>query len=147
MARVYATQFSTAVTSARDLVEINASSTSGFCLHAIEIAQSSDTDNENLALLFHRGTASGTGGSSATAAPIDPGDAAFLGSVEVNNTTRSTTGAIFHRTAFSVLSGYSFVWTPETRPQAEASGRIVVSLLTAPADELSMVGTVYFGVL
>jgi hypothetical protein len=133
-----------AVTAAQDLFEINAPSDAVVVVHAFEISQSSDTDNENLNLLIHRGSTSGSGGSSPTPAPMEVGDAAFGGTVEANNTSQSTEGTILHSAAFSVLSGYTYIWTPEMRPVISPSGRLIIELQTAPGDSLTMSGVVYF---
>jgi hypothetical protein len=133
-----------AVSAAQDLFEINAPADSIVVVHALEISQSSDVDNENLNLLMHRGSTSGSGGSTPTASPMEVGDAAFGGTVEANNTSPSTEGTILHSAAFSVLAGYSYVWTPEARPVISPSGRLNIELQTTPADALTMSGTIYF---
>lgn len=145
MGRMYSAVFEeVAVTAAQDLFEINAASDSVVVVHSLEISQSSDTDSEQLNLLIHRGSTSGSGGSSVTARPMEAGDAAFGGTVEANNTTQSSEGNIIHSAAFNVLSGYVFVWTPETRPVVSPSGRLIIELQTVPADSLTMSGTVVF---
>lgn len=145
MGRMYSAIFEeVAVTAVQDLFEIIAPADAIVILHALEISQSSDTDNENLSLLIHRGTATGSGGTVVTPRPMEVGDPAFGGTVEANNTTQSVEGAILHAAAFSVLSGYSFVWTPETRPKVSPSGLLIIELQTAPVDALTMSGTIYF---
>jgi hypothetical protein len=133
-----------AVTAAQDLFEIVAPADSVVIIHGFEISQSSDTDSEGLSLLVHRGSTSGSGGSTPTPAPMNVGDAAFGGTVEANNTSQSTEGTQLHAAAFNVLSGYAWIPTPETRPVLSPSGRIIIELQTAPADSLTMSGTVYF---
>jgi hypothetical protein len=140
-----------AVTAAQDLFEIVAPADSVVIIHGFEISQSSDTDSEGLNLLVHRGSTSGSGGSTPTPAPMNVGDAAFGGTdaafggtVEANNTSQSTEGTQLHAAAFNVLSGYAWIPTPETRPVLSPSGRIIIELQTAPADSLTMSGTVYF---
>ena len=71
-------------------------------------------------------------------------DAAFGGTCEANNTTQSAEGTFLHSDTFNVRAGYQFIWTPETRPVVSPSGLFIVELQTAPADSLTMSGTIYF---
>ena len=145
MGRMYSATFEeVAATAAQDLFEIVAPADSVVIIHGFEISQSSDTDSEGLSLLVHRGSTSGSGGSSVTAAPMNVGDAAFGGTVEANNTSQATEGTILHAAAFNVLSGYAWIPTPEIRPVLSPSGRIIIELQTAPADSLTISGVVYF---
>jgi hypothetical protein len=81
-----------AVSVVQDLFELNAPADAVVVVHGLEISQSSDTDSEQLNLLIHRGSTSGSGGSTPTASPLEVGDAAFGGTVEANNTSQSTEG-------------------------------------------------------
>jgi len=136
-----------AVTSVRDLFEIVAPSDAAVVVHGLVVSQSSDagdSQSEQLNLLIHRGSTSGTGGTTPTATPLAVGDAAFGGTVEVNNTTQGTEGTIVHSEAFNVMAGCQIWWTPETRPVISPSARLIVELQTAPSDSLTMSGTLYF---
>ena len=145
MGRMYSAVFEeVAVAAAEDLFEINAAADSVVVIHGFEISQSSDTDSEQLNLLVHRGTTSGSVGAAPTARPLEMGDAAFGGTVETNNTTQGTEGTHLHSASFNVLNGYIWIPTPECRPVISPSGRIIIELQTAPADALTMSGTVYF---
>ena len=144
MGRMYSATFEeVAVSAAQDLFEINAPSDAVVVVHGFEISQSSDTDSEQLNILVHRGTTSGSGGSSVTPNPLEVGDAAFGGTVEANNTTQGTEGTILHSAAFNVLNGYVWIPTPECRPVISPSGRLIIELQTAPGDELTMSGVAY----
>lgn len=146
--RMYSATFEeVAVTAVQDLFEINAPSTAVVKIHSLHISQSSDAgdaQSEQLNVLIHRGTTSGSGGSAPTARPLMEGTAAFAGTVEANNTTQSTEGVQLHAESFNVMAGLVIVWTPETRPVIPPSGRLIVELQTAPADSLTMSGTIYF---
>lgn len=148
MGRMYAAVFEeVAATAAQDLFEINAPSDAVVVLHSLHLSQSSDAgdaQSEQLAILIHRASTSGSGGSTVTATPLNVGDAAFGGTVEANNTTQGTEGTFVHSEAFNVMAGISIVWTPETRPVLSPSGRIVIEMQTTPADSLTLNGTVYF---
>lgn len=144
MGRMYSVTFEeVAVSAVQDLFEINAASDSAVIVHGIEISQSSDTDSEQLNVLIHRGSTSGSGGSTPTPAPLEIGDSAFGGTCEANNTSQSTEGTILHSAAFNVLNGWVWWPTPECRPVISPSGRLIVELQTAPGDELTMSGTIY----
>lgn len=148
MGRMYSATFEEiAVTAAQDLFEINAPATAAVAIHSVVISQSSDAgdaQSEQLSVLIHRGSTSGSGGATVTARPLMVGYAAFAGTVERNNTTQSTEGNQIHAECFNVMAGLNIVWTPETRPHIAPSGRLIIELQTAPADSLTMSGTVYF---
>lgn len=144
MGRMYSATFEeVSVSAAQDLFEINAPSDAVVVIHGLEISQSSDTDSEQLNLLIHRGSTSGSGGTTPTASPLEVGDPAFGGTVEANNTSQSTEGTILHSAAFNVLNGYLWIPTPECRPVISPSGRLIVELQTAPGDALTMSGVIY----
>jgi hypothetical protein len=148
MGRMYSANFEeVAVTAVQDLFELIAPADSAVVIHAVHISQSSDAGDsasEQLHILMHRGTATGSGGSSVTPSPLNVGDAAFGGTVEANNTTQSVEGTLLHSEAFNVMAGLAVIWTPETRPVISPSGLFIVELQTEPADSLTMSGTMYF---
>ena len=147
MGRMYSATFEeVAVTAVQDLFEVVAAADSVVVVHGLIISQSTDagdTESEQLNVLIHRGSTSGSGGTTVTPAPMNLGDAAFGGTVEANNTTQATEGTILHAEAFNVMAGLAIWWTPETRPVISPSGRLIVELQTTPADSLTMSGTIY----
>lgn len=148
MGRMYSATFEeVAVTAAQDLIEIVAASDSVVVIHSVSISQSTeagDAQSEMLNLLYHRGSTSGSGGTTVTPAPMNLGDAAFGGTCEANNTTQSTEGTILRAENFNVLAGYIWQPTPEERIVVSPSGRLIIELQTAPADSVTMSGTVVF---
>jgi hypothetical protein len=136
-----------AVTADQDLFEIVAPSDAAVLIHVLTLSQSSDagdSESELLSILMHRGTTSGSGGSAATPRPMQAGFPAAGSTVEVNNTTKSTEGVQLYADAFNVQLGLQKIWTPETRPVISPSGRIVIEVQTAPADSITMSGTLIF---
>jgi hypothetical protein len=136
-----------AVTVAQDLFQILAPADSAVVLHSLVISQSSDAGDaasEQLNILIHRGSTNGSGGSTPTPTPLHLGDAAAGTVVEANNTSQGTEGTFIHSEAFNVMAGLQIVWTPETRPIVSPSDLLHIELQTAPADSLTMSGTVYF---
>lgn len=148
MGRMYAAVFEeVAASAAQDLFEVVAPADSAVAIHGVMISQSSDAGDsasEQLNILIHRASTSGSGGSSVTASPLNVGDAAFGGTVEANNTSQGTEGTQLHAECFNIMAGLCIWWTPETRLILSPSGRIVVELQSTPADALTMSGTIYF---
>lgn len=148
MGRIYSAVFEEiAVSAVQDLFELNAPSNAAVAVHALYLSQSSDagdSESEQLNVLIHRGSTSGTGGAAVTARPLSAGDPAFGGTVERNNTTQGTEGNQIHAESFNVMAGLQIIWPPELRPLISPSGRLIVELQTAPADALTMSGTIYF---
>ena len=148
MGRIYTASFeSVAVTAAQDLFELVAPSDSIVKVHWWTISQSSDagdSESEQLNILVHRGTATGSGGTTVTPSPINVGDAAFGGTVEANNTTQSAEGTFLDARCFNVMAGIEVIYTPETMPILSPSGLYIVELQGAPGDSLTMNGSICF---
>ncbi len=137
-------------TLAQDLFELNAPSDAAVILHACWITQNSevtDAQDEMFDINIKTGmTTSGSAGSVPTAVPRTLGGAAFGGTVEANNTTKSTAGTIVshHRESFNVRAGFAFVPPPELRIMMSPSARLAVELVAAPADAVDIRGTIVF---
>lgn len=136
-----------AVTAAQDFFEVVAPSDAAVIIHECRISQSSDAGDsasEQLNILVHRGSTSGSGGSSLTPRPLQVGFPAAGSTVEANNTTQSTEGNQVLADCFNVMAGWLWTPTPEARPVLSPSGRINIELQTTPADSLTMSGTIIF---
>jgi len=151
MGRIYSATFSAvAVTAVQDFFEINPASAKSVRILGLFISQYSDVgdaQDELLSWAVKRGaTTSGSAGSTPTAVPINPGDTAFGGTVEANNTTRASAGTIvtLHADTFNVRAGLVWVPPPEMRWGVDGGSRLIIGLEVAPADSLTMNGTVYF---
>lgn len=151
MGRMYTGIFAgVAVTAQQDFFEIVAPADSAVVLHAVYLSQETDVGDaaeEMLRVAIKSGqTTSGSGGSAPTAIPLSLGDAAFGGTVEVNNTTKASVGTIVthHSDAFNIRTGWVYLPTPEMRKVLSPSARMTVELLTTPADSLTMNGTIVF---
>lgn len=150
MARMYSVIFSAvAVSAAQDLFEITPADDKPVSIVGLEIGQSSDAGDaadELLQISIIRGfTASGSGGSAPTPGVLDPIDTAAGFTAEVNNTTPANTGSsvTLMTTTFNVRAGYLNWWPPECRPQASQANTTIVVRITAPADAVTMSGTLY----
>jgi hypothetical protein len=152
MGRMYAAAFESAVVAAAcDLFEVRAPSNAVVVIHSIVIGQSSDAGDaqaEMLPITVKRATASGSGGSTATPAKLQTGLAAAGSTVEYVNTTRanagSPSGTPMIADTFNAQGGWQKVFTPEERPVLSPGEGIVVGLEAAPADALTMSGTIVF---
>ncbi len=144
----YAPIEAVSVSAAQDLWEILAHSAVAVRLRGVYIAQSSDTDSEQLGITISRVTGaptSGSGGGSITPTPARPGDTAAASTVERNNTTQISggTSAKLVNDSFNVLSGYTFAPPEIEMPVAAPSTRLVVAI-TAPADAITINGYAVF---
>lgn len=147
--RIYTVTFSaTAVTAQVDVFEIRPADDKPLEVLGLFIGQSSDFGDAQAELLAYtviRGfTTSGSGGSTPTPAPVGRSDAAAGFSAETLNTTLATTGttATLWADTWNVAVGEK-LWLPDgcewSVTQADTS--LVVRLAAAPADSLTMSGT------
>lgn len=151
MSGIYTAVFNNvAVTAIQDLFEIVAASDAVVRIHDIHLSQNTDVGDaaeEVLRIELTSGhTTSGSGGSAPTAIPHNIGQAAFGGTVEVNNTTQASAGTIVTHYVWNwnIRVGFDKIFTPETRPRIAPSGRMCLELPAAPADSVTMSGSVTF---
>jgi len=151
MGRMYTAVFNNvAVTAIQDLFEVVAPADSVVLLHDIHLSQNTDVGDaaeEVLRVELTSGqTTSGSGGSAPTAIPVSFGDAAFGGTVEVNNTTQASAGTIVTHYVWNwnIRGGFDKIFTPETRPILSPSRRMCLELPAAPADSVTMSGSITF---
>lgn len=147
---VYSVTFSAVTVSAQqDLFEVVAPSAGIVIIHGYELFQTSDHGDaqaEGLQLLVVRGhTTSGSGGSSFTPTRQNVNDASASSTCEVNNTTIASAGsaATYLAGGWNVQGGAEKWWTPETRPMLR-NAQIGVLRMSAPADAITLSGTLYF---
>lgn len=154
MGRIYSVIFeNVSVSASQDFFEIAPADDKPVKLLGFQLANvggtadAGDSQEELLRLSIQRGfTSSGSGGTSPTPAPLNPNDAAAGFTAEVNNTTKANTGTnvTLFADGINVRIPYQQYFTPETCPQAsQANTTIVVRLEAAPADAVSMSGTLY----
>lgn len=151
MGRMYTVTF-TAVASPTaiwDLFEIRPADDKPCVVHAIVLGQTTelgDAAEEQLALRLIRGfTSTGSGGATPTPAPLNPSDAAAGFSAETNNTTIATTGTTvdLHCDSWQIRSPYVWIFTPEMRPAVGQGNTSLVLRASAPADSITISGTLY----
>jgi len=140
-----------AVTATQDFFCIEPADDKLVIVHRLLLAQHTDVKDAEEEILRYQvlrgNTTTGSGGTTPTARPLNPSDTAFGGVVEANNTTAASAGTAvaLHTGYFNIRIGEDMVWTPETRPiTTQAIGFMAVRLLAAPADSITMAGTIYF---
>src|SRR3972149_10874949 len=151
MSRLYSVSFeNVSVSAAQDFFEITPADDKPIAIHALFLSQSSeagDAAEEFLRGEIIRGhSTGGSGGTAPTPVPLDPVDTAAGFAAEMNNTTIASVGTpvILHAQSFNERSGLDLIFTPEIRPQcSQGQTTIVVRLMAAPADAVSMSGTLY----
>lgn len=151
--RIYTVQFdNVSVSAVQDMFELTPADDKPIEIIGLFISQTGNSDvgdaaEELLPVQIIRGfTTSGSGGSAPTPAPVKRSDPAAGFSAEVNNTTVATTGttATIHSDNFNVRVGYQNWWPTDTEPDcSQADTRIVIRLTRAPADAVTLSGTVY----
>lgn len=138
-----------AVTALQDLFEINAPSTGPVVIHRCLVSQSSDYGDaqaEGLRILAIKNfTTTGNGGA-VTAVDLGCTGATFGGTVKANSTTPAVSGTplTLHAEAWNVQQAFDYLPTPEARIWLPPSARLVFNLPAAPADSLSVSGTLIF---
>lgn len=155
MARRYSASFvAVAVTALQDFFSVAVAADEPVTILACYINQISDvgdTAEEMLRVDIVRGNDTvGSGGSAATEILLDARGGAASAAVRVNDTTEASAGSeeIAHTDAFNIRVGWQYIPIPELRIRHDSGGGtnefICVRLLTAPADELTMNGTLYW---
>lgn len=150
--RIYTVVFANvSVSAAQDLFEVSPADDKSVELVGIMLSQNGvadvgDAAEELLRFSIIRGHATGgSGGSAATPRPVKRTDAAAAFAAEVNNTTVASagTGVTLHEEAFNVRAGY-INWFPEgcEHDAGQGDGTIVVRI-PAPADPITLTGTLY----
>jgi hypothetical protein len=148
--RIYTIEFEgTAVTAAVDLFEIDAAAEKPCEIVGLFLSQSSDVGDaadEMLRYRVSRGhTTTGTGGSSPTPRPVNITDVAAGFTADTLNTTIAAAGTAInlHSDAFNIRTGLG-LWLPEgCEWSTSGTSLLVVRLMAAPTDSLTMSGTLY----
>ena len=138
-----------AVTAGQDLLSLLAPSTKCLKVHYFSCGQSSDfgdAQDELLPIRFQRGmTTVGSGGTTPAMNPVDPLWTIAAGATaRANDTTPASAGTIVQMTeeCFNVRAGYVWMPTPAFQIIIAPSTRGAFNLPTAPADSLTMSGTI-----
>ena len=152
MGRIYSLSFSAvSVSAAQDLFELVPATGKPIAIHEIRIGQSSDAgdaQDEMLQVSIIRGNATTGSGGTGSLTPVNMSQndgACGITDAEINNTTVASTGTpvTLITDCFNVRSGWLYVPTPICQPVIAAATRVCVRI-TAPADAVTMSGTIVF---
>lgn len=149
MGRIYTASFSAvAVTAAVDFFELLAPATGMVRLISCRIGQSTeeaDAQAEMLNINIVRYATTGSGGGTATPAPMQVGHAASgVTSVETNNTAQGVTPTVLVSDAWNVQIGWVYQPSPEEMILVPPSGLLAIESPDTPADSISFSGTLVF---
>lgn len=148
--RIYSVVFgAVAVAAAQDLFELSAAANKPIELVGIIIAQAGaadvgDAQEEVLRIQVVRGnTTSGSGGSAVTPRPVKRTDPAAGFAAEANNTTVASAGTAvtLYEDGFNVRAGHLFMFPEGCEPDAINGELLCLRLPTAPADSITLSGT------
>lgn len=154
MPRAFTVSFeNTSVTNANgthDLFEITPADDRPVTVIGLFLSQSTElaeAEEEQLRISVIRGhTTSGTGGTATTPRPLDPRSSAAGFTAETVNTTVASAGTTvtLHSETWNVRAGYG-LWLPDGLGWKVDQGQttLVVRLMAAVTDNLSMSGTLY----
>lgn len=146
MGRIYTSSISitAAFTAQIDIFELLAASGKPLILHTFELGQTTevgDAQEEMLILVLKRITASptsGSGGGTGTFNVVNPNDTAAGATIETGNTTKLSGGTSVElaRFGWNVRGTLAYVPIPEEKITLDASTRLVLELVTTPADSI-----------
>lgn len=152
MGRIYSAEFSdVAVTLAQDLFSLLVADDEPIRLMGCTISQRSDVGDaaeEGLLIQIIRGWGTvGSLGSAPTPVVLDGKQGATSVTVRANDTTEASAGTpvTVHSEVWNIRMPWVYLPIPELRPRVDQADDIVsVSLITAPNDELTVSGTIYW---
>ena len=137
-----------AVTAIQDFLEITAPSDSIVKILSARLGQNSDPADAQAELLPVQITRYATGGSGGTAAiaanPHEVGSPTKGSTVDRNNTTQGGTPLVIVADVFNVQAGWIYQPPPEEQIIISPLGILAIELPVAPADELTMSGSITF---
>lgn len=134
----------TAISAAADLFEITAATDKPIKVWGWNISQDTDVGDaaeEVLQLQLKRGVTAGSGGSAQTPVAIVANDAS-AGATSTNRTTAHTNGSILWQQGWNIRTVAEHWFAPEFAPVIGADDDPVVLNMSAPADSITVSGTI-----
>jgi hypothetical protein len=135
-----------AFTTATDVFEMTAPATCRLEVMEMDLCQTTDLGDaaeEVLRIGVYRGATAGATGTALTEQPyVDSNDGAARVAVVANRGTASTGGTLLSIIGWNIRIPMEKIWIPELRPIAELSTVLTFRLLTAPADSITVSGTI-----
>ena len=147
MPRIYTLSLdAVAITTSRDLFQLEALSENPVAIHSVEFSQSTDYGNaeaEGLKVLLRNRITNAITDTSGEVA-IDVGDKDFGGKTNTNQVATSTGAVVNHETAWNIQTLYKYEPRPLLRPLVRGGDAFTVHLADAPTDSITISGTVVF---
>jgi hypothetical protein len=139
----------TSITTTVDFFHITAAAENAVTLIAVQLYNTTDVQEaqeEILSMALARTVTGGTGGSGLTEVNYhDAGGSAPTATVLGLNTTVSTAGTVLMHDGWNVRVPYLWCPIPELRPTVDSTqDPIVLRLLAAPADAITIGGCIYW---
>jgi len=137
-----------AVTAAQDLLSLLTTSACPIKVHYFSCGQTSDVGDaaeEILRIRIQRGmTTVGSGGTAPAAVPLLRGGRTGLSTPRANDTTAASGGTIEQvwEEPWNIRAPYIWMPTPAIQVDCAVSMRVAFNLVAAPADSLTMSGTI-----
>jgi len=152
MGQVYSAEFAdVAVTVAQDLFSLLVGDDEPIHLLGCVISQNTDVGDaaeEGLTIKIIRGWGTvGSGGSAPTAIALSSKQGAATTTVRANDTTEASAGTDveLHSEVWNIRMPWIYMPIPELRIRVDqADDLLSVSLITAPADSITVSGTIYW---
>ena len=150
---VYSVHFDgVAVAAVQDLFELIPGATVVIELLSVHLSQETEVADaaEEMLTIQIQGTTgaltSGSGGTGPTPIPTQLGFAASATAAEVNNTTEISGGTLVAHGTYNwnIRVPLDIIWIPESRIWIAPTDAVTVTLLSTPADEITMGGVLYF---
>jgi hypothetical protein len=133
-----------AITTAVDFFQIEPVS-AAVCLHACYISQTLDVGDaaaENLVIQIRRVTDAVTDAD--TANPLEIDTAGNTADCVITATALATSPTLLHAEAWNIALPWVWLPPPELRIWGEIANTLTIGFKSAPADSLTMSGTLYF---
>ncbi len=144
MGRMYSSALvGTSVSAIQDVFELSLPAGISGIIHEVEIMQEDLLSTEMLRIKFHRGTATGSGGTTGVKSALGgAGEPAADATVEHNNTTQSVETSVLKTFVWNILTPFHYLPTPETRIFVPVSTFFIVELEVAPSSAANMLGSI-----
>ena len=149
--RIYVATFKNVVVSAvQDLFSLNPGANKPVEIHALYLSQTTevaDAAEEQLLIeLITGNTSTGSGGAAVTANPMNLNDAVDAATVRANDTVEVSAGTAVskHLEAWNVRMPFIYHPDPEDRIVTSNTFFFAAQLLTTPADDITMSGTLIY---
>jgi hypothetical protein len=133
-----------AFTTATDVFEVTAPSTARIRFHQLDLSQTTDLQDaaEEVLRIGYRGVTAGSTGTALTENTyVDSNDGAATAAIVANRGTASTGGTLLQIIGWNIRIPLQYIWTPETMPVIELSTVGTFKLVAAPADSITISGT------